>query len=176
VGHWLAKSDAKIALRRWPWAAKAALALAGAALMWADERHVAASLIDQLPYFIGVDHIAALYGALCVFVAFLSSAAIERWLSLRPLVALGRLSFPLYLIHWPIVFGLGSWTYRLARTFLALGPPSAAAIAIVASILLSLVGAELFAYVDAWAVDNARRLRMKFSASPGRLAPAEAVS
>ena len=177
VGHWLAKSDAKSALRRWPRAAKAALALAGAALMWADERQMLASFAEKLRYYYFVaEHIAALYGALCVFVAFLSSATAERWLSLRPLVALGRLSFPLYLIHWPIVFGLGSWTYRFARTSLSLGSSSAAAITIVTTLLLSLVGAELFAHVDVWAVESARRLRMRYSPSPESLAPTEAVS
>ena len=177
VGHWLAKSDARVRLRRWPWPAKLAMALAGAALMLADESRVLSGLTDRLPGFFD-GHISTLYGALAVFVAFLSSASAERWLSVRPLVALGRLSFPLYLIHWPIVFGLGSWAFFFARTNLAVGNSTAAAVAIVASCALSLAGAHLFAHVDLWAVDVSRRLRRRLSAPPPSksFAPVEAAS
>ena len=96
-------------------------------------------------------------GAMMAFVAALGSPGLAKILARQPFVALGRLSFSLYLIHWPIVVGVCS------VIFLAVGQGhdgvSARATAIVGAVALSLLGAEIFSSVDAWAIAISRRMR-----------------
>lgn len=44
------------------------------------------------------------------------SPGLRRWLSLRPLVALGRMSFGFYVMHMPLMCSLGCGVYVVGRT------------------------------------------------------------
>jgi peptidoglycan/LPS O-acetylase OafA/YrhL len=85
------------------------------------------------------------------------ASVLAKFLDRRPFVALGRLSFSLYLVHWPIVLGVGS------AVLIAVGRGEDGALArdaaVAAALGLSLACAELFSSVDAWAISASRRLR-----------------
>lgn len=59
-------------------------------------------------------HAADSIAAIVVFAVVIYSRLLQRILSVRPLVYLGRLSFSIYLIHFPIMLGFGSDLYLLA--------------------------------------------------------------
>lgn len=65
-------------------------------LLWPEGRWVAA----QLP-------LAALASSLLIIGALDPAARVSRWLSLRPLAAIGLISYGLYLWHWPIAVMIG---------------------------------------------------------------------
>ena len=94
--------------------------------------------------------------AVAVFVGVLlarpAQAALGAWLPHW----LGRLSFPIYLLHWPVMIALGSSIFvALARP----APGLAAPVAIVAVIAVALAAAWLFErWCDQPAIRMARRL------------------
>lgn len=66
----------------------------------------------------------------------------------RPALLLGRLSFPIYLLHWPVLMTLGAGVFVAALLALAVGGAATLALA------------EAFErWVDAPAVALSRRLR-----------------
>jgi peptidoglycan/LPS O-acetylase OafA/YrhL len=161
VGHALAKCNAQAALRRTPDAVRLGLATVGVSLCVIQELGFVALMTScraqRLAWIPCSSNSLKMMGAILVFVAAIGSPGLARILDRRPFVALGRLSFSLYLIHWPIVLGVGS------VIFIAVGRGEdiflARAIAVAAAVCLSLVCAEMFSPVDAWAVAASRRLR-----------------
>jgi peptidoglycan/LPS O-acetylase OafA/YrhL len=140
-------------LRRWitPWM-NAVLALAGLFLL---SFPTYTTFSDHTIY--GFMHIHSLedllviyyytWGAFLVLLAILNSQKIQELLSARPLVYLGRISFPLYAVHWII---LGSLS---ALLFVQLHPlvsyPAAFLITVAVSLPVMLGAAELIKrYVD----------------------------
>jgi peptidoglycan/LPS O-acetylase OafA/YrhL len=101
------------------------------------------------------------YGALFVLVGVIDLQAARDILSRPWLVARSRLSFPLYLIHWPILCG------PAAALFLRLngmvGIELARVCAIVAGIGLAFAGSLLFLGIDRRALELARRVRIRMS-------------
>jgi peptidoglycan/LPS O-acetylase OafA/YrhL len=91
-----------------------------------------------------------LYSMIALF--FLSAAlwnpSVRGFLS-RPLLRkLGHLSFPIYLIHTPVICSAGAWTYLALHPW---GIPAAATSAILVSIGLTLLLAiPLAAFDDSW--------------------------
>lgn len=117
-------------------------------------------------------------GALLVLIGVMHLAGARSLLSAPWLVACSKLSFPLYLVHWPILFG------PAAVLFLALaghiGVEPARLCAIPAAIGLSLVASVLFLPIDRLALDLSRSLRRRRPAqaalpgvSPARVMAAE---
>jgi peptidoglycan/LPS O-acetylase OafA/YrhL len=106
------------------------------------------------------------YGALLVLVGIIDLGAARQFLSRPWLVARSRLSFPLYLVHWPILFG------PAAALFLVLngvaGIELARVGAIVAGIGVALICSVFFAAIDRYALEISSRLR-KSGSSPGVL-------
>ncbi|PPQ39694.1 Peptidoglycan/LPS O-acetylase OafA/YrhL, contains acyltransferase and SGNH-hydrolase domains [Rhodoblastus acidophilus] len=98
-----------------------------------------------------------IYGAIFIFVGLACSAPLSRLLTKPAFVALGRLSFPIYLVHWPILMGLGSFV------LIALAPKLGVAGAGLAAGLLTVAAtfalARPFSRIDAWAVALSRRCR-----------------
>jgi len=171
VGHVLAETNAQAALRRWPASALAALALGGLLVCWADAYVPVGALACEAHAwrYPCNSHWLKIAGAILVFVAALGSERAERALTARPLLWLGKLSFPIYLVHWPVVCGVSTLFYLAA----AGGADSGFArfVAVVASVGLSLLAASAFHPIDAVAIEAARQIRK----GSGRSAPQPAL-
>jgi peptidoglycan/LPS O-acetylase OafA/YrhL len=109
------------------------------------------------------------YGSILVFVGLAFSPHIRRWLSRPGFVQLGRLSFPVYLVHFPILMGLGS--YLVLELSPRIGATASACVAGASVIAATLAVAIPFCRVDAFAMAVARRCRAAVVAISGR-APA----
>lgn len=98
-------------------------------------------------------------GAMLVLAGVIALPAARTFLSKPKLVAWSQLSFPLYLVHWPILFG------PTAAFFLAVEPivgiRFAAIVSIVIGIALSFAASRLFLPIDRFALELSRRLRRK---------------
>jgi peptidoglycan/LPS O-acetylase OafA/YrhL len=93
-------------------------------------------------------------GAVLIFFSLIAWVDARRLLSSQRLALLGRLSFPIYLSHWPIVFGLGSAVY------LAVGVPGlASAAAIAVAVVATIAAAFAFARIDGAAQRLSRNIR-----------------
>lgn len=88
------------------------------------------------------------YGAMLIFVGLVSSPLIVGAMSAPLLVRLGRLSFSIYLVHWAVIFGIGS------ATFIALRPMAGDTIAVLAASAGSIV-ASFFIAVAFTRIDDA---------------------
>jgi peptidoglycan/LPS O-acetylase OafA/YrhL len=99
------------------------------------------------------------YGAVLVLIGVIHLGAFRGFLSKPWLAARSRLSFPLYLVHWPIIYGPAAALFvslaKIVPTGLALASTLAAAIA--ATFAASIV----FAAVDRYAVGLSVRLRSR---------------
>ena len=87
-------------------------------------------------------YLMRVYGATILTIGIMQNESLRSFLGHDRLRSLGRLSFPLYLTHWPIIFGLGS------AAVLALAPVTGALparfAAVLASIVLSVFAARCF--------------------------------
>jgi peptidoglycan/LPS O-acetylase OafA/YrhL len=99
------------------------------------------------------------FGAVLVLVGIIDLQLARRFLSRPWLVARSRLSFPLYLVHWPILFGPSAAFFLLLNG--TVGIELARIGAIVAGICLALVGSMFFLPVDRRALELSRRLRKR---------------
>ncbi len=101
-------------------------------------------------------------GAILVLIGLIEQQAARDFLSRPWLVAGSRLSFPIYLIHWPILLG------PAAALFLALngviGTELARLGAIVAGICFAFAASTFFLPIDRYALELSRRLRKRMSA------------
>jgi peptidoglycan/LPS O-acetylase OafA/YrhL len=96
-------------------------------------------------------------GAVAIFLGLLAAPWLQRLLSMAVPQFLGRISFSIYLIHWPIMLSLGSFTYLQAHS--ALRPLSAAGVAFIVGMAVSIPVAILFErFVDQPMVSVARRI------------------
>lgn len=99
-------------------------------------------------------------GATLIFLGVLSVPAGQSLLSRRIPQYIGRLSFSVYLIHWPILLVAGSTVFLVAHP---LGQLTAAALAFAIGLALTLGLAAWFEqYIDAPAVRLSRRLKLPF--------------
>src|SRR5260370_21965213 len=104
------------------------------------------------------------YGALLVLVGVIDLQAARRFLSRPWLVARSKLSFPLYLVHWPILFGPAAALFlRLNGT---VGIELARLCAITAAICPAFASSLLFLRVDRRALELSRALSQHLSRPP----------
>jgi peptidoglycan/LPS O-acetylase OafA/YrhL len=103
------------------------------------------------------------FGAILVLVGIFDLEVARSFLSRPWLVARSRLSFPLYLVHWPILFGPAAALFLLLNSFVGIEIARVGAIA--AGICLAFVASALFSPADRCALDLSRRLRQRLSAS-----------
>jgi peptidoglycan/LPS O-acetylase OafA/YrhL len=101
------------------------------------------------------------FGAILVLIGIIDLEAARAFLSRPWLVARSRLSFPLYLIHWPILFGPAAALFLLLNDIA--GIEIARVGAIVAGICLALACSAIFLPVDRGALEGSRRLRKRMS-------------
>ncbi len=97
--------------------------------------------------------------ALFVFFALVTARPLIGVLSRPSLVWLGRLSFPLYLVHWPIVLGLGS--FFLLRLTPLVGLEEATLLVVPTVLALSAIAAIGFVRIDGLAISLSRKLRKR---------------
>jgi peptidoglycan/LPS O-acetylase OafA/YrhL len=101
------------------------------------------------------------FGAILVLIGILDLEDARRFLSRPWLVARSKLSFPLYLIHWPILFGPAAALFLLLNGIV--GTELARVCAIVVGIGLAFVCSIFFLPVDRRALELSRGLRKRMS-------------
>jgi peptidoglycan/LPS O-acetylase OafA/YrhL len=168
VGHVAARFDlgGKRLLVPWPVAAAAAavgLAVCLTSHFWIPE---AVSIfctrsIQFLPPcpLAKPDYLMRVYGATVFTVGIMQCAPVRTFLSHERLRALGRLSFPIYLTHWPIIFGVGSFSLVLLAP--RIGALPARLLAMIISIVVTILAARYFEPVDQLALRVSRAWRKK---------------
>jgi peptidoglycan/LPS O-acetylase OafA/YrhL len=101
------------------------------------------------------------FGAILVLIGLIELQAARDVLSRPWLVARSQLSFPLYLIHWPILCGPSAALFLMLND--AIGHEWARLSAIVTGIGLTFAASILFLPVDRRAVELSRALRKRMS-------------
>ena len=96
------------------------------------------------------------YGAMLVFIGVTQLAALRRWLACEPLTYLGKLSFPLYLTHWPVIFGLGA--FLVAQIAPRGGIFAATAVCFAVMVVVCFAFARLFSQVDRFSMRLSRQI------------------
>jgi peptidoglycan/LPS O-acetylase OafA/YrhL len=166
VGHVAARFDlgGKRLLVRWPVAAVAAsigLAICLAGHFWSPKVLVTfcAQSVQILPPcpLTKTSYLMRVYGATIFTLGIMQCVPIRTFLSHKRLRVLGRLSFPIYLTHWPIIFGVGSFLVVTLTPWTGMHP--ARVIALVASIAASVLAATCFEPVDQVALRVSRAWR-----------------
>jgi peptidoglycan/LPS O-acetylase OafA/YrhL len=142
--------------RRWPvrvrWSSWLGVALAAAGLAFA-------SYNAMRPFGLPGLEPATVYGAGAVMVvaAVLLVPPLQRLFACRPLVALGRISFPLYLVHQPVIYSLG------ATVFIALAPSGYVRAAAVSFAAVMAVSLPLAVAGERWIDRPSARLAHRFA-------------
>lgn len=120
-------------------------------------------LIPAPEYFNWNDECAAAL----IFFGILLASPIQKVLQWPAILQLGRLSFPIYLLHWPVMMTLGSAVFLAALPYAGQVPAAAAALAVGGA--LTLILSDVFERrIDAPAVSLSRRLRIAADASAQR--------
>jgi peptidoglycan/LPS O-acetylase OafA/YrhL len=103
-------------------------------------------------------------GAILVLIGLIHLQTARDFLSRPWLVERSKLSFPLYLIHWPILFGPAAALFLLLNGIV--GIEVARLCAIVVGICLAFVCSMFFLGVDRRALELSRELRKRMSEAP----------
>jgi peptidoglycan/LPS O-acetylase OafA/YrhL len=102
-------------------------------------------------------HLQKIFGATIFVFAVTQLLFVRRQLVRPSLLALGSLSFPIYLVHFPVLFGLSAFAFLKLTPLL--GTSATQVVCIVAGIAATLVIAALFKPIDEMSIDLSRRLR-----------------
>jgi peptidoglycan/LPS O-acetylase OafA/YrhL len=100
-----------------------------------------------------------IYGATVLTIGIMQCNPVRSFLAHERLQVLGRLSFPIYLTHWPIIFGVGSFSLVVLAP--RIGALPARFLAAMISIILTILTAKLFEPVDQFALRVSRAFRKK---------------
>ncbi len=143
--------------------------LAGALLAlpatpWAGFSTLAAAPLPLLPALSG-EAIQRGLAALLEIAGLLALPALRRWLTAPAMQALGRLSFPLYLVHWPLLMGPGAAAALTLAPWLGVAMAGLAGALLAAGLSLALAIPAL--PLDAAACRLARRARQALVAPAG---------
>jgi|GEM_PF-629590 len=98
-------------------------------------------------------------GAMLVLLGLVQITSIRRGFSHPKLAVLGRLSFPIYLVHWPILFGFSAFLFM--EMLPVVGLSSARLLAMVFGVVASLGLAIVFQPIDIWAIRLSRMIRQQ---------------
>ena len=169
IGHWAAKLMQAEAWRKWLQGrvtrGLAVLALCAGIAMSAHlvpaavmHTFLVTTRFEQLPMRVDYFHFYPQFGAVFIFFAVLALPTVQHLLGSRPGLLLGRYSFSLYLVHFPILL-----TATMASLMLLHDAPAALAIgaASACGLLMTVAAALLFEWlVDTPAVGLSRSLRI----------------
>lgn len=149
-----------------PWPAAATAAAAGMAVclishFWTPDSLVAicarsTRFLPPCPL-AKPEYLMRVYGASLLTVGIMQCVPVRTFLAHERLHALGRLSFPIYLTHWPIIFGLGSFSLVLLAPWAGALPARLAAMII--GIVATIFAARYFERVDQLALRVSRAWR-----------------
>lgn len=163
LGHVAARLDLGGKRQLAPWPAAAAAAAVGMAIclashFWSPQAAVAfckqsSQLLPPCPL-AKPAYLMRVYGAALFTVGLMQCAPVRRLLAHKGLRALGRLSFPIYLTHWPIIFGVGSFALLVLAPWVGTLP--ARLLALVLCVALTIVAARCFEPVDQLALRVSR--------------------
>jgi peptidoglycan/LPS O-acetylase OafA/YrhL len=103
------------------------------------------------------DYLLRVYGASLFTLGIMQCAPIRAFLAHERLSALGRLSFPIYLTHWPIIFGVGSFSLVMLEPWA--GARVARVLAMLIAIAATVLAARYFEPVDQIALRVSRAWR-----------------
>jgi peptidoglycan/LPS O-acetylase OafA/YrhL len=103
------------------------------------------------------DYLMRVYGATLLTLGIMQCAPIRTLLEHKRLSALGRLSFPIYLTHWPIIFGLGSFSLLMLEPWA--GVRQARLLAMIIGIVGTIIAARCFEPIDQIALRVSRASR-----------------
>jgi peptidoglycan/LPS O-acetylase OafA/YrhL len=166
VGHVAARLDlgGKRLLVSWPMAAAAAtlglaVCLVSHFMSPKPVVHFCARLAPFLPPcpLAKADYLIRVYGASLFTVGIMQCGPVRTFLAHKWLSALGRLSFPIYLTHWPVIFGIGSLSLVMLAPWIGALP--ARIMALLISIAVTLGAALCFEPVDQIALRVSRAWR-----------------
>jgi peptidoglycan/LPS O-acetylase OafA/YrhL len=173
VGHVAARLDlgGKRLLMAWPLAAAAAvsgLAICLVSHFWSPAPIVSVCALGEqiLPPcpLDKPDYLMRIYGASLFGIGVLQSPWIRKCLSSERLRALGPLSFPIYLTHWPVIFGLGSFSLVEMTPWIGTSSSLALAarlLALLMSIAVTILAATYFEPIDQIALRASRAWRKR---------------
>lgn len=96
-------------------------------------------------------------GATLIFTGILYNEPIQKFLKIRILRQLGDYSFSIYLIHWPVIFGISPIFFNL--TYLPFGLTIASLTASVSAFVFTAIFALGFRHVDLASISLSRLVR-----------------
>jgi peptidoglycan/LPS O-acetylase OafA/YrhL len=109
------------------------------------------------------DYLMRVYGASLFTIGVMQCTPMRVFLGRKRLNVVGRLSFPIYLTHWPIIFGIGSFSLLLLMPLVGVLP--ARVLALFISIFLTIAAAVYFEPIDQIALRVSRAWRRQRLAS-----------
>ncbi|KQV83223.1 acyltransferase [Rhizobium sp. Root1220] len=120
-------------------------------------RACAASSQIVLPCYGNPQSLQRIAGSIMITLGIMRSDGARALLGRGRIERLGALSFPIYLVHWPIVFGLSAFVTVLLAPII--GPTTATLSAVVLGVIATWLTASVFIEVDAVAKLAARATR-----------------
>jgi peptidoglycan/LPS O-acetylase OafA/YrhL len=165
AGHYLAKQESNDQSPTIPWGVSIIAVIAGIALCVSEEQGPLPPFAAacNLKTFVSLPctlHFQKIIGAMLLFWGLVRSEPVTAALSWPPLVGLGRISFSLYLVHWPILCGAASFV--LVAVQAQIGNIQGRLLASFVALVLSFLMALAFSPIDRMAVSGSRRLRAFF--------------
>jgi peptidoglycan/LPS O-acetylase OafA/YrhL len=166
VGHVAARFDLGNKRLLVPWPAAAAAAAIGLAICLTSHFgspdavvYLCTRSVQFLPPcpLAKPEYLMRVYGASLFTVGIMQCMPIRTFLGHKRLSALGRLSFPIYLTHWPIIFGVGSFSLVMLEPWT--GSRTARLLAMAISIAATILAALCFEPVDQIALRVSRAWR-----------------
>jgi peptidoglycan/LPS O-acetylase OafA/YrhL len=109
------------------------------------------------------EYLMRVYGASLLTIGIMQCAPMRTFLAHKWLRTLGRLSFPIYLTHWPIIFGVASFSLVMVAPWTGALP--ARLLAVVVGIAVTIFAATHFVRVDDLALRVSRAWRRKGSSA-----------
>jgi peptidoglycan/LPS O-acetylase OafA/YrhL len=162
IGHLIAlrMKNGRIPCVHWPIAG--ALLLIGAAICLGAETWTTLNFNDictltsglHMPCTGSYQHTI---GAMIMFIGVIHCTPLTKVLEARPLVYLGKLSFSIYLVHWPIIMGVAPFVFLLIKD--AAGDFTAKLICSVLAFVIALLIAIPFSQIDQLAIAISRKVK-----------------